>query len=248
MRKIASISAFLLAVALMALIMSVTWAPGADVRALLIVALLAAVGTLNQDRKLRAGSVLLLAVALCAAQLGHRRGEEYRRWLAKESVLPSPAVGSVIESIGLPDLRHTPTSAWLTPTTSVVMQTTPCFGDCPEYKLTIRGDGQVTFEGKTSVVSSGTHHAQITQDQVRALADAFIEADFFGLRDTYVGQFDGCKAIWTDLPSTVVTVMGTEHPKSVNHYHGCEGAPSKLSILENKIPEIVGANHWIKAK
>jgi hypothetical protein len=44
-----------------------------------------------------------------------------------------------------------------------------------------------------------------------------------------------CKGIATDNPSVKMTVTLDGRPKSIEHYHGCYGAPQQLFALESAI-------------
>ncbi len=117
----------------------------------------------------------------------------------------------------------------------ITLERTPCYGTCPDYKLTIYGDGKIVYEGKEYVKITGTQTAQISIDQVKAIVDEFYRIDYFSLQDKYTGNI-------TDLPTTItsITINGTTK-KVVNYY----GAPKKLDELENKIDEITNSKIWI---
>ncbi len=111
---------------------------------------------------------------------------------------------------------------------AITLERTPCFGTCPAYRVTVRGDGQVTFTGEMFVEVIGTETYRIPEADVRELVSAFVSLNFFSLEDEYVSPA-------TDLPSTTtsITIEGTT--KTVFRYG--EG-PGTLVQLENRIDEL----------
>jgi acetamidase/formamidase len=130
----------------------------------------------------------------------------------------------------------------------ITLERSACFGTCPVYKLTIKGDGTVTFEGKRFTKTTGTANGKISQSDFRALVGEFEKIDYFSLADAYTPGTKQCPRSMTDLPSadTSITVKGKS--KSVAHYYGCgsEGVLAKLTVLEKKIDEVTGTQRWIK--
>lgn len=120
----------------------------------------------------------------------------------------------------------------------ITLERTRCFGECPVYVLTIRGDGTVIFDGKEFVWSHGKHYAVIGQQQIRDLVGEFYRIDFFSLPHFTNVDF-------TDFPSAVTTITVNGTTKSVSHYHGDEAAPHELYELERKIDEAANSNYWI---
>ena len=55
----------------------------------------------------------------------------------------------------------------------ITLERTLCYGLCPNYKLTIFGDGKVVYEGKNFVKVTGIQTAQISQNKVKELVDEF---------------------------------------------------------------------------
>tara|TARA_Y100000310_G_C20468874_1_gene709003 strand:+ start:203 stop:694 length:492 start_codon:yes stop_codon:yes gene_type:complete len=124
----------------------------------------------------------------------------------------------------------------------ITLERTACFGSCPVYKLRILGDGSVNYEGEKFVEVVGTRTIKIGESKVKELVDAFYKADYFSLKDSYVGG--ECA---TDHPYAMTSIVIGEVTKSVNNYHGCS-SPDKLVDLEDKIDELVGSSGWIKGQ
>jgi hypothetical protein len=110
----------------------------------------------------------------------------------------------------------------------ITLERTPCFGSCPAYRVTVSGDGQVTYKGEGFVEVTGTKTYQIPEADVRELVSAFVSLNYFSLDDEYISRA-------TDLPSTTTSITIGDTTKTVFHYG--EG-PGSLTQLENKIDEL----------
>jgi len=147
-----------------------------------------------------------------------------------------------------------PSTAELAQTT-ISLQRTVCYGTCPAYKVTIRGDGHVHFESGTvpsggadsahrftpfqSVLLSGIHDDQVPVASVAALAQQFRDAGFFKLKDRYQAEV-------TDNPSQIVTLTVGTQQKSVIDYVGTEaGMPVAVRRLEEAIDHVAGTERWV---
>src|SRR5712671_6451670 len=94
----------------------------------------------------------------------------------------------------------------------ITLERTTCLGTCPAYKLTIRGDGSVVYEGHKFVRGEGIRQRQVDKTAIATLLQAFAEADYFGLENGYaeIKNPDGTVSIVTDLPTTYtsLTLLG----------------------------------------
>ena len=119
----------------------------------------------------------------------------------------------------------------------ITMERTACHGTCPIYKLAIRGDGTVTYEGQDFVQVQGQQTASLSPAQIQELVSAFEQASFFTLMDyTHVNT--------TDSPTVITSITLNGQSKTVNHYYGDSSAPQALFDLESKIDEITNSNQW----
>jgi hypothetical protein len=84
--------------------------------------------------------------------------------------------------------------------TKITLKRTECFGTCPNYTLTISGDGTVTFEGRQFVKKTGIFKSSISIKKVQQLIAEFNKANYFSLKDKYLSNEDGCPQLWTDQP------------------------------------------------
>ena len=130
----------------------------------------------------------------------------------------------------------------------ITLERTACFGTCPMYTLTIKGDGSVIFDGKRFTKTTGVATGKIRQDDFRGLVSEFGKINYFSLPDSYTPGTKECPRMITDMPSANTSIRVNGKAKSVAHYHGCgtEGALAKLTALEKKIDEVAGTQKWIK--
>jgi hypothetical protein len=139
---------------------------------------------------------------------------------------------------------------------TITLRRSACYGTCPDYSVTVHGDGRVVFltEGATDAVSGlhrsnapssgvlvpGRHEDRIDPAAVDALVQEFREANFFSLRDEY-------RAGITDNP-TYVLVIDTGHgAKTVVDYVGqAAGMPSSVTRLEGEVDRVARTARWVR--
>jgi hypothetical protein len=117
----------------------------------------------------------------------------------------------------------------------ITLTRTPCFGTCPDYEVTLRGDGTVTYEGRANVRLAGERTWKIDPAAVRALAREMQDAGYFELKDEY-------SALVTDLPTTYTSLTIGSRTKKIKDYYQ---APEKLRDLENRIDLVSDAKRYV---
>lgn len=130
----------------------------------------------------------------------------------------------------------------------ITLERTVCFGTCPNYKLTIKSDGNVIFEGKRFTKTTGIARGKISVADYRALVSEFEKIDYFSLPDRFTPGTKECPQVITDMPSANTSIKLNGKVKAVDHYHGCgsQGVLPKLTALEDKIDKVAGTQKWIK--
>lgn len=114
-----------------------------------------------------------------------------------------------------------------------------CLGPCPVYTVTLKGTGEVSWEGRLYVAFAGPLTYQIPPGQVAALVEQFRAADFFSLQDEYEAEV-------TDNPAQLVTIKVGGATKSVRDYVGqMAGMPAAVTALEMEIDRIADTQRWI---
>jgi hypothetical protein len=127
---------------------------------------------------------------------------------------------------------------------TITLERTTCYGTCPAYKVSIRGDGSVVYEGKKFVRVEGTRQTIVDKAAVAQLVQAFTDAGYFELKDHYrsIQNPDGTETMVTDLPTAYTSLSLNGRHKAVEDY---VGAPKKLVDLERNIDDVAGSKRWV---
>lgn len=116
---------------------------------------------------------------------------------------------------------------------------TVCFGFCPDYTVTINGEGEVRYEGRRFVDAVGVRTATIPREDVARLLARFDEIGFDNLRDSYRGQM-------TDLPTYTISLTRNGRTKTVVDYAGTSvGMPRAVRDLQQEIDRVAGTSQWV---
>jgi hypothetical protein len=118
----------------------------------------------------------------------------------------------------------------------ISLERTSCFGTCPVYTVTMRGDGSVSYEGTAHVRVTGKHAWRIEPIAVLTLARDIEKAGFFEMKDEYTAPV-------TDLPTTTVTLAMGARSKTINDYYG---APAALKEIEARIDAVSRARDYVR--
>ena len=117
---------------------------------------------------------------------------------------------------------------------TISMEKTPCYGRCPNYAITIYGDGKAEFLGKRFVDSIGTFEKYFSIEDVKSLVKAFEEANFFGLQDEYTARV-------SDMSTVYVSFTQNGKTKKIKDYYN---APELLKQLEKMIEKMAFSTGW----
>jgi membrane dipeptidase len=117
----------------------------------------------------------------------------------------------------------------------ITIERTACFGVCPDYKVSIKGDGTVTYEGHQFVRVTGTRTWKIDPAAVAALASEMQQAGYFDLQDEYVARV-------TDNPTTWTSLTMSGRTKRIKDY---VAGPPKLKEIESKIDQVSGVKQYV---
>lgn len=114
-----------------------------------------------------------------------------------------------------------------------------CFGFCPDYTVTINGDGQVRYTGRRFVNAVGERTATIPREDVERLVRRFDEIGFDNLQDAY-------RANVSDLPTYTVALTRNGRTKTVVDYGGTgAGMPESVRALQTEIDRVAGTAQWV---
>lgn len=128
-------------------------------------------------------------------------------------------------------------------TIAITFERTGCYGTCPSYLLTIKGDGTVQYTGRDNVKVKETREGTIKLGAIRGLLSEFARANFLSISDDYSSEKCKC-GFCTDLPSAIVGLRVKGATQAVNHYYGCRCAPRSLFGLETAIDKSVNVEQW----
>lgn len=134
----------------------------------------------------------------------------------------------------------------------ITMERTVCFGTCPDYKLTIKANGRVTFRGGRFTKTKGTATSRISRESLLGLVAEFDRVDLNSFADDY-SEGGNCESYITDLPSEIISIRRNGKTKLVNHYFGCTGAAVQkklepLTELGKMIDRITNSKRWVRGK
>ena len=151
----------------------------------------------------------------------------------------SPLIGLLVFIIFIVSIRvHLVNFYDTTPPQDVIItvERTMCFGFCPDYRLSIYGNGKVVYEGRYYVRVEGTRTTYIPKRKVRELVSEFEKIGFYNFDNNYaVGV--------TDMPSVLITLNLEGRSKTIDIYGG--GAPDEVTNLILQIEETVKVSRWV---
>jgi hypothetical protein len=138
---------------------------------------------------------------------------------------------------------------------SITLERTECFGTCPVYSVTIRGDGAVIYRGDKCVAVAGKERYQVSRDKVLELLNEFYARRFFDLKETYFignttrvledSNVQELLVLTSDVPSAVLTFKVTGYVKRVAW---CCQAPADLDALAQEVDSVGGTLPWVKGQ
>lgn len=121
---------------------------------------------------------------------------------------------------------------------TITYETSPCFGTCPVYRVTIQPDGSGVFEGKRFTKVSGIRAFRASPAQYRAFAATLQPyRPQQGERLIQPGE-PGCDNAPTDMPS--VDVRWTELSGGSQHlsfYYGCAMSNQAMNAALRSAPD-----------
>jgi ankyrin repeat protein len=120
------------------------------------------------------------------------------------------------------------------------LERTTCFGSCPAYRVSVRGDGTVLFDGRRGVYLPGHHTAHIPRASVDALIAEFRAANFLSALPKYQGN-------WSDNPTQTLALRLNGTTKTVVDYVGLDdGLPLAVKNLQDAVDKAAQTDRWIK--
>ena len=100
------------------------------------------------------------------------------------------------------------------PSTIVIaLKRTSCFGTCADYRVELRGNGDVTYRGNSHVLVKGVHRWRVDPARIAPLLELFRRANYFSLKGYYEYPV-------SDLPTYVTRLSVAGRDKFVSNYGG----------------------------
>jgi hypothetical protein len=133
-----------------------------------------------------------------------------------------------------------------TPPVSISLTREETHGFSPAYRVTLHGDGTVSYFGEKYVRVHGARERHINAQIVRKLAKEFEAAGYFGWNDDY-------RTIIRDVASAKLDVtVGTSKkvirdgdPGSDGGYPREAAVRAKLARLEQMVDDAAGTAEWV---
>ena len=175
-----------------------------------------------------------------------RLESEVRRWKFRPFEVDGKAVDATLDDyINIVSAERLPKVHVRPPTLNpdskilITLERTACMGSCPAYKVDLSANG-VVFDGYYFVAAPGRHALGIDPVQVRALAQKFVNDDFYSMEPKYEYGV-------TDNPTFTLSIDIDGHRKKVVDYVGDEmGMPEIISDLEDAVDSLAATNRWIQ--
>jgi hypothetical protein len=121
--------------------------------------------------------------------------------------------------------------------TEITLERTTCFGTCPNYTVTLRRDGTITYNGIRFVEMTGTYQGHAYGFE--RLAQLITSAGYFNLKDNYSRPI-------TDMPSTITSVVMNGKRKTITNY--ADTGPVELWGIEMAIDGMLKSARLEKVK
>ena len=117
-----------------------------------------------------------------------------------------------------------------------------CFGTCPDYWVTVRGDGQVRYCGVSNVLTLGRQSGTIPVKDAIALIRHFETSDFLSLNDEYESNV-------TDMPTYILVLRAGDVEKYVHDYAGVDaGMPVFVRQLQDEVDRVSRSSQWVGSR
>lgn len=104
------------------------------------------------------------------------------------------------------------------------LSTTPCYGECPVFELSLYGDKTLVYDGKEHTKIEGVKETQLTDDQFETFLGIIESSDWSKFEPSYTSDM-------TDLPTQNFNYNRNDVSKSVSKYGTEPRELSKISDL-----------------
>lgn len=120
------------------------------------------------------------------------------------------------------------------------------FGRCPSYRVSLDGDGTVSFVGERFTAAVGEQHGSVASARVVQLQAELRAEPFSLLEGRYTPSDPRCGSTVTDMASVDITIADRGRQRHITHYLGCADAPAALRALAKAIDDATGSARWVE--
>lgn len=194
-------------------------------------------------------SEICFAVLICLATVACSTANSPDADSAQASAPSAPSAPSAAAPARIPlkgDKSAPPREGLAMSEFSISMRRGACFGRCPQYSVTVKGDGSVDFVGERFVGATGAHSHRADMDKL-ALLRQKAQAVFRSTADVVPGAA-GCRNYATDMPQVTLTLADADGTRGLRHYTGCADAPAALRELEQLIDATARVDEWVSGR
>jgi hypothetical protein len=111
----------------------------------------------------------------------------------------------------------------------------PCFGDCPNYTISLSKEGEVVYNGIDNVATRGEVRYNVGSEKARELGNMMVQEGFFKLEDKYT--------VMPDAPKFQTTLVWDGKIKSVVDYG--VNIPIELRTMRDKVEQELNVGRLI---
>jgi len=152
-----------------------------------------------------------------------------------------PEMAVVTESIAEERVAgpHRPMPAITLDQVTISLSRSGCLGSCPDYRVRIRGDGTVEYQGSGFVDVLGKHVYRIPPGEVEALVAKLRRADLWSMAPSY-------RAMITDNPFYELTFeLGNQVHRIEDYVGTAAGMPQVVRDFEDEVDRAARSSEWI---
>jgi Pyruvate/2-oxoacid:ferredoxin oxidoreductase delta subunit len=119
----------------------------------------------------------------------------------------------------------------------VSLQRTPCFGQCPVFKIQMFNDGKVVYEGKAHCKRMGTYKAVASAELIKVIQQKASDIKYLSFEERYPKG----ESMITDIPTTISYIkVGSDSKMVANNYD----APKELVEFERWLEQQFETLKW----
>ncbi len=132
-------------------------------------------------------------------------------------------------------VQPSPPTSEISPTDSLTLERTLCYGSCPAYTVKIQANGTITWQGDRFVKTQGRAVSHVDPSQAQSLIAGALTNGFWSLCESY-------RKPVTDNPTYFTTLTLHGQTKRVSNY--ADAAPPALHNLEYQIDLLANTHLW----